>query len=209
MKTRYDRPRLIHQAHVRKIIEIPSLKDGSEKELRRLHDTAQQHLRALKALGHDPSGSFITSLLELKLDVNAMFEWQRHSQASADVPHFKHLLEFINPRAQASEASVSAAGKKFSKNDVVRKGYGPSKPVTSFAASAEPSGNSVLCKSIKHHLYRCPKFKSLSHEDKLSTVRTNGMCINCMCSGHFVNNCWSSHRCSVCQKPHHTLLHIE
>lgn len=112
LKTRYDRPRLIHQAHVRKIIEIPSLKDGSGKELRRLHDTAQQHLRALKALGHDPSGSFITSMLELKLDVNTMFEWQRHSQDSADVPHFKLLLEFVNLRAQASEASVSDAGKK-------------------------------------------------------------------------------------------------
>ena len=212
LKTRYDRPRLIHQAHVRKIIEIPSLKDGSGKELRRLHDTAQQHLRALKALGHDPSGSFITSLLELKLDVNTMFEWQRHSQASADVPHFKHLLEFINLRAQASEASVSDAGKKFSRNDTnppTRKGYGPSKPVASFVASAESSGNCVLCKSIKHPLYCCPKFKSLSHEDKLSTVRTNGMCINCMRSGHFVRNCRSSHRCSVCQKPHHTLLHIE
>ena len=82
-----------------------------------------------------------------------MFEWQRRSQASADVPHFKHLLEFINLRAQTSEASVSDAGKNFSKNDVVplmRKGYGPSKPVASFAASAELYGNCVLCKLIKH-----------------------------------------------------------
>ena len=135
LKTRYDRPRLIHQAHVPKIIEIPSLKDGSGKELRRLHDTAQQHLRALKALGHDPSGSFIASLLELKLGVNTMFEWLR---------------------AQASEASMSDAGRKFSKNDVVlptRKGYGPSKPIASFAASAEPSGNCVLCKSTKDLSY--------------------------------------------------------
>ena len=46
--------------------DIPSYKDGSGKKLRRLHDTAQQHLRALKALGHDPSGLFITSLLEIK-----------------------------------------------------------------------------------------------------------------------------------------------
>ena len=51
--------------------------------------------------------------------------------------------------------------------------------------------------------------RMFSHEDKLSTVRTNGMCINCMCSDHFVKACRSSHRRSVCQKPHHTLLHIE
>ena len=52
LRSRFDRPRLIHQAHVRKIIEAPSLRDGSGKDLRRFHDTMQQHLRALKAMGH-------------------------------------------------------------------------------------------------------------------------------------------------------------
>ena len=89
------------------IIEAPSLKDGSGKELRRLHDTIQQHLRALKALGHEPSAAFITSMLELKLDVTTMFEWQKHSQSSTDVPPYQELLEFIDLRAQASEASNS------------------------------------------------------------------------------------------------------
>ena len=96
LQARFDRPRLIHQTHVRMISEAPALKDGTGKELRRLHDTVQQHLRALKAMGHEPPGPFITSLLELKLDTSTMFEWQRHSQESVDVPHFSKLLEFLN-----------------------------------------------------------------------------------------------------------------
>ena len=52
LKSQYDRPRLIHQTHVHMILETPNFKDGSGKELHRLHDTVQQHLRALKALGH-------------------------------------------------------------------------------------------------------------------------------------------------------------
>ena len=80
LKSRFNRPCLLHHAHVRKIVEAPSLKDGSGKELRRLHDTVQQHLRALKAMGSEPDESFITSVIELKLDVSTMFEWQRHSQ---------------------------------------------------------------------------------------------------------------------------------
>ena len=68
------------QIHVSKILEIPNLNDGTGRELHQLHDTAQQHLRALKALGHEPDGSFITSMLELKLDAHTMFEWQHHSQ---------------------------------------------------------------------------------------------------------------------------------
>ena len=43
LKERYNKPRLIHQAHVRMIIEAHSLKDGTGRELRRLHDNVQQH----------------------------------------------------------------------------------------------------------------------------------------------------------------------
>ena len=68
LKARYDKPRLIHQTHVRKILDMPPLKNGSGKELRHLHDTALQHLRALKSMGLEPSGPFLTSILELKLD---------------------------------------------------------------------------------------------------------------------------------------------
>ncbi len=39
MDTRFDRPRLINQTHVKK---SPQLHDGNSKELRQLHDTVQQ-----------------------------------------------------------------------------------------------------------------------------------------------------------------------
>ena len=49
-KSWYDRPRLIHQTHVRMILEALSLKNNDGKELRKLDDTMQQHIRALKAM---------------------------------------------------------------------------------------------------------------------------------------------------------------
>ncbi|XP_064396489.1 uncharacterized protein LOC135343413 [Halichondria panicea] len=77
LKTKYDRPRL-HQAHVKTILDAPPIK---EEEIRKLHDTVIQNLRALKSMGYDPSGP-----LELKLDPNTMFEWQTHSQKSPPFP---------------------------------------------------------------------------------------------------------------------------
>ena len=50
LKACYDRPRLIHQIHVRMILEATPLRDGTDKELHRLYDVVQQHLRALKAM---------------------------------------------------------------------------------------------------------------------------------------------------------------
>ena len=109
----------------------------------------QQHLRALKAMGQEPSGSFITSMLELKLDTNTMFE---HSQASTDVPHYKELLALLNLRAQASESSSAEPPKKAWKNEVRtnRKSLPPGKPIASFAATAD--SHCILCKVDRHPL---------------------------------------------------------
>ena len=62
LKARYNCPRLIHQAHVRVILDAVPLKDGTGREIRKLRDTVLQHLRALKSMGYEPSGLFITSL---------------------------------------------------------------------------------------------------------------------------------------------------
>ena len=133
------------------IVDAPPLKDGTGKELRRLHDVVLQHLRALKAMDYEHSGPFITSVLELKLDTNTMFEWQRHSQESAEVPHFKKLQEFLDMRAQASEVSVPECGKKpKSEGYNGRKPFIPSKPIASFAGAADPMATCVVCKSGKH-----------------------------------------------------------
>ena len=168
LKSRYDRPRLLHQTHIRKILDIPHLKDGTGKELRQLHDVAQQHLRALKALGHEPDGSFVTSMLELKLDAHTMFEWQRHSQESTDVPHYQQFLSFIDLRAQASESAVSDTTKQAPRNNTLaKKTFPPGRPIASFTASTDSDTTKcVVCKE-KHPLYACSKFKFMTHEEEI------------------------------------------
>ena len=208
--SRYNRPRIIHQTHVRMIMDAKPLTDGSGKELRQLHDTVQQHLRALKAMDYEPSGTFVTSILELKLDADTMFEWQRYSQKELDVPHYQELLEFLDLRAQASETSI-AEPRRSNRSNPPKGGAGVKKPVTSYTVSVvNPSPNNcIVCHHDKHPLYLCTAFKALSHADKLSVFKSNNFCLNCLKSGHFVRDCSSIHRCRICQKPHHSLLHSE
>lgn len=75
LQSRYNRPRLIRQTHVKMIVDVPGL-NGRE-----LRCPVQQHLHALKSMGHDPPGPFITSMLELKVDLDTMVEWHRHVQS--------------------------------------------------------------------------------------------------------------------------------
>ena len=170
----------------------------------------QQHLRALKAMGYEPSGPFITSVLELKFDAGTMFEWQKHSNNSAEVPHYRELLEFVNLRAQASENCISESVRKAASSEA-RRGFNASKPVTAIAASTTPATAEpcVVCKTGTHPLFACGKFKSLSHDGMVAAIKSNNLCLNCLRPGHFVKQCKSLHRCRNCQRPHHSLLHLD
>ena len=98
----YDRPHLLHEAHVCEIVQAPSLNDGSGKELHGLHDILALHLRTLKVMNYEPD-LFITSLTELKLDHAIAFEWQRHIQGTLKLSHHSELIKLLDLWAQASK----------------------------------------------------------------------------------------------------------
>ena len=49
----------------------------------------------------------------------------------------------------------------------------------------------------------------MPHAAKLSTLKAKWLYSNCLGSGHYWRQCTSIHKCKVCQKPHHTLLHFD
>ena len=152
------------------ILDAPVLKEGTGREIRRLHDTIQQHLRALKAMHCEPSGPFITFILELKLDASTSFEWQKSSQDIPGYPHYGKLLDFLDLRAQASEASSSNVKKSLSRIDDCLK-RGVNKQITSFATNTSNVSNpSCLCETEKHSLFTCPQFKTLTLVQRMSSV---------------------------------------
>ena len=142
LQKRYEWPRLIYQVHVQ----------VNSRELQRLHDTANQHLRTLKAMGCEPSRQFITSALELKFDDNTMFEWKKYNQVSSSVPHYSSLLTFLGLCTQVTETW---------------KGRSHSHQVTSFITGVEETAST-------HPLYACHQFKTLPHDLMINTVNTNG-----------------------------------
>ena len=79
-------------------------------------------------------------MIELKLDSQTMFEWQRHSQEHTDVPPYKDLLVFINLRAQASEGSSDPVKKTQPYNKKC------ANPVASHATSL--NNDCIVCKPL-------------------------------------------------------------
>ena len=102
LQKRYDRQRLIHQAHICTVLEAPSLRNGNGQELRHLHDVIKQHMRALEAM-NELLETFMSSVIELKLHQSSMFAWQNHSRDHKKVPPYTDLLEFLYLQARTSE----------------------------------------------------------------------------------------------------------
>ena len=106
LQERYDRPRLIYLTQVNSLLEAPActLKNGSGRELRYLHDIVNQNIRVISAMKCDTFESFVTAIIELKLDQTTMFEWQRHTQEfeGNSIQPYSELLSFLDLRARAS-----------------------------------------------------------------------------------------------------------
>ena len=64
-------------------------------------------------MDHEPSKTFHTSLLQLKLDQTTHFEWQKYNQSEACVALYTDLLEFINLQAQATETLTREVARLF------------------------------------------------------------------------------------------------
>ena len=164
--------------------------------------TLQQHLRALDASECEPLSQFITSIIELKLDMNTLFEWQKNTSRYLIITII--IMDFIDLRARASE-TTSLNHKRALRVDTPLK-----RTVASFVTNPESSGSHcVICKGERHPLYCCPKFKDMPHDRKLIVVKNNNLCMNCLRNGHYLRDCKSSHHCRTCQKPHHTLSHVD
>ena len=136
-----------------------------------------------------------------------MFKWQKFSQTHVEVPHYEHILEFIHLRAQVSETSVTE-GRKDASNLSNHRSRGRQPRIHSFISSHIPEREHCqLCQNEKHQLYACPR--SLPHDDKIFTVRSQNNCLNCLRVWHYAKQCKSSNHCCLCQKSHHTLLHVD
>ena len=202
LQERYDRPRILHQAHVRKIQEAIPLKTGSGQELRRLHDLLRQHTRALKALGQDTLEEYLTAAIELKLDEDTRLKWMEFSCDSEKTPSYEELLKFLDTRARHHESAVQS-GRRPQTSGAERKNTSK----TSY--TARPENLCVACKKENHPLHICGRFQEMTRDERWAIVKKNGCCMNCLKAGHMANKCRVPQSCRKCRKTHHTLLHID
>ena len=107
LKDCYNHPRLTHCEHVWSILQAPPLKVNNGRELCKLHDLCNQHIRAIKVSDNYDIDTFLTNMMELKLDEVTKLKWMEYSNESQMTPKHAELLKFLDLQAQHFESMPS------------------------------------------------------------------------------------------------------
>lgn len=198
--SRYDNKRLIADTHLDNIMNLPIIVTKSNSNLRQFVDILKENIRALEALGMPVcEWSFIILHIILKkmdIELRNSFELQH---GNCDIPEFSQLLNFLESRCKALEASKLQY--KFNNSNTVKV------PKQVFATNLE----TIQCKCCLeplHPLYTCDKFLGMSVINRRDFVTLNRFCYNCL-RPHLSRFCKSKSTCRECGGFHHTLLHNE
>lgn len=68
----------------------------------------------------------------------------------------------------------------------------------------------ILCHGNRHDLSFCSQFKKYTLDRRVTFVRENRLCNNCLIPNHFAKGCVIAPKCTFdgCHKKHNTLLHF-
>lgn len=211
---RYQNKRLIASNALDSIFSV-SLKNNSAKDLRVLLNTFSESLAVLNALNFNTDAwdflLFYILLGKLDIETRTNFEIQTDS---SKIPEYKELYNFVEIKCKALESvqHLNIPKNKVaspSKEKYFNRNIGKAGNTFSLQTNVQYDSR-VKCYFCKgsHTLNKCPEFTSKSPKDRVSFVKQNKLCLNCLHHSHSLQNCTSSFKCRTCNGRHHSLIHV-
>ena len=200
LKDRYDNTRSIVHAHLQAIWSQSSMKVESGSGLRKLHETTNEHLRALEALGRPVNqwSAVLVFCIADKLEAESRKQWQL-KHPGKNVLRWDDLSKFFDERSRALESGAIKVIPQASKMSYQRE------------PRHQPYAASMACSEkcdVEHKHHAGPKFQKMSTSQKYDLVKKKKRaCFNCLQTGHSVSECVSKFSCRECKAKHHTLLY--
>ncbi|KRY23929.1 hypothetical protein T12_6779 [Trichinella patagoniensis] len=217
LKSRFGRRDLIIQTHIRKLLDTTPCNDASLKTSRKFYDEIVLHIRALEALGKNPSSPELTAsevlleIFKLKTHSSTRKRWETLILSEpSKAANLEDFLRFLQDGIRVQE-SVSMRDRKPSSNVTIRTKSPPRKKLSSVAAlhaETRSSESCVMCRE-RHRVSQCPKFLAEKTQDRWRIATSENLCFRCLRRGHTGNRCPEDKRCDCpsCGKTHHKLLH--
>ena len=120
-----------------------------------------------------------------------------------------HTLRQVDARlTESDQDQKKPALSKPPQRPAQNRPWNPRGAERSYAAGPPKQSAQCLKCSGSHPLERCPAFEKMSVPDRWQLVKSSSLCICCFRPGHRAYKC-DTGKCTVCQKTHHAMLHIE
>lgn len=217
----FGKPHVVAEAHIKKLLNLPSLRNGDGPSLLQFARHLKTAQRTLTGMG----SSYVADLdhmhvfreLAKKLPMYIRSKWAEFAGNLFELtqrPRFAHFLDFVKARAKlvnkefGRDLTISYSRSRPSSKDSGGSVGRTEERVQSFVVN-ERSGCEVC--SGPHRIWNCERFKKCEYKTKRKIVLSNGLCNKCLGKGHIARTCPKIHfKCREigCGQSHHTLLHF-
>lgn len=218
LKERYANQLNIIYAHIKNLLNVPSIGKCNANSLRDFITCIKQNCEGLRNLQVDVDAweLILVYIFSEKLDPGTRKSYDFELKVG-DRPTLKGFLQFLDNKCMVLERSVvpdlNNSTKRVYKHPqfthvIQNNSQGRTQPSSTHGKQFQQQVNCLYCKLSGHKIYKCGKFTNLPHSDKLKFVKFQKLCFNCLASQHQSSDC-QSQGCFICKQRHHTLLHHE
>ena len=223
MKENFGSEYKISCAYLEKALSWPQIKQQDAKSLQDYAMFLRSCCNAMEEMSYMEELDTISTMRSIAVKLpyqlrekwrNKAFELQQQRQSRVRISDFVSFMEKqarIAGDPMFGDLPDQSAAKGKAKSPVKTR---PSKPFSSSYATsvapvtgAKPDPSCPFCSS-KHALDSCQKFGKKAHRDKLSFMKTKGICYGCLNPGHISKDCNRRLTCNVCKRTHPSILHI-
>ncbi|XP_059223245.1 uncharacterized protein LOC131997020 [Stomoxys calcitrans] len=198
LEKRYNNKRILFTKLVDKILDHPSINSQVAVGLRKLLDSVNESIHALKAMDIplDHADPILARIIIRKLDKEGLIQYEQNVKKSKEIQRLADVLDFLEQQYQALEASTS------------RKQFVPGLFKPQDRSGMAEKKQCRFCKFNGHDIVACRKFAAQSSNERYSWVKTAQLCLKCLKHGKD-KRCLSDSKCQKCGLSHNTLIHLE
>ena len=187
-----------------------ALQEGEEARFCDLVHLVKRCYNTLKEVGlpGDMNNSHMLSIIEQKMCTDDRKVWARDLEKEKKPATLEALMNWMNVEMKSRMRATAP----------IRVGSSGKRPVNLFRSDNDkPVWHKCwLCKTSSHWVDQCPKFISLSIDERIATAKANHLCLSCLKRagrGHTMDNCTRKQQCAKlengtrCPQQYHQLLH--
>ena len=203
LQKRFGDRQLIISRHMDTLMKLEAvISDRHLRDLRRLYDSTETHIRSLHSLGisSDTYGSLLSPVLLTKLPPDMRLIISREvGDSNLDMDK---LLKSFNQELSARERANPLAGLSSKTNPEKRSP--PTNAVLMANNRISDAGTRCAFCQQDHISSNCTTV--VTTDARRHALKTSGRCFNCLRRGHVSRTCRSSSRCQKCRARHHTSI---